>query len=97
MFNKLSTITLGGLLTSTFTAVGNARIVNNCNFDITTWSVGGSISSPNTISSGNLYEKEFVRDPSSGGKTLKTTLDHDGLYTGDSQTNFAYNLNGSTV
>lgn len=80
------------------TLAGNARIVNNCPCQVTIWSVGSTVSGPWTLAtSGGTYSEPFVKDPVSGGKSLKITLEPDGLYTGKAQTNFAYNLDGTNV
>src|SRR5207248_3219131 len=83
---------------SAVSAVGLARVVNSCNFPVTLWSVGGSITGPFTVSAnGGLYSEPFVHDPQSGGKTIKITLEPDGLFNGSPQTDFAYNLDGAQV
>jgi Blastomyces yeast-phase-specific protein len=79
-------------------AIGSARIVNNCDCPVTVWSVGGSIAGPWTLAaSGGSYSEPFVKDPVSGGKALKVTKDPNGLYNGDPETIFAYNLDGGNV
>ncbi|KAF2431398.1 hypothetical protein EJ08DRAFT_659992 [Tothia fuscella] len=91
----LVTLTIAAPLVS---AIGNARVVNKCPFQVTLWSVGGSVSSPyNIAASGGTYSEPFVRDPQTGGKALKLTIQPDGLYTGKPQTVFAYNLDGGQV
>lgn len=77
--------------------VGKARVINKCDFDVTVWSVGGDIDGPYTLDSNDGYSETFVKDPVSGGKALKVTRDPDGLYTGDAQTIFAYNLDGDNI
>jgi hypothetical protein len=79
-------------------AVGSARVINNCDFEVTLWSVGGSISDPSTLASnGGSYSEQFVVDPSSGGKALKITRESDGLFTSKPQTDFAYSLSGDRI
>ncbi|KAF4817110.1 Antigenic thaumatin-like protein [Colletotrichum siamense] len=79
-------------------ALGRAVVVNRCPTEVTLWSVGGSVSAANTLSpNGGSYGETFVRDATTGGKSLKVTNARDGLYTGAAQLNFAYNLDGSQV
>jgi hypothetical protein len=78
-------------------AVGKARVVNNCANDLTLWSVGSDVSAPVTLAPQGTYAETFVKDPKTGGKSLKITLSSDGLYTGAAQTNFAYSLDGATI
>lgn len=78
-------------------AVGKARVVNNCPGNLTLWSVGSEVSAPVTLASKGSYAETFVKDPKTGGKSLKITLSPDGLYTGAPQTNFAYSLDGETI
>lgn len=98
MFSKLSIIALATSLATGVTAIGSARVVNNCPFEVTVWSVGSTASDPTTLAaSGGKYSEQFVVDKKSGGRTLKITRDADGLYTGKPQTNYAYNLDNSRV
>jgi Bys1 family protein len=79
-------------------AVGRARVVNNCDTEVTLWSVGSAVSNPVTLTSkGGKYSEEFKKDPKTGGKAIKVTRARDGLYTGAPQTNFAYNLDGAKI
>ncbi|KAJ5151047.1 uncharacterized protein N7482_010299 [Penicillium canariense] len=78
-------------------AVGNAKVVNKCNFPVYLWSVGGSVSAQNTINSGATYSEVLHHDPASGGIALKLTTVENGLYNGSPQTNFAYTLDGQQV
>ncbi|KAH7309051.1 hypothetical protein B0I35DRAFT_482792 [Stachybotrys elegans] len=79
-------------------ALGKARVVNNCNFDATAWSVDSKIKGPYTLKAkGGKYEETFHRDPVTGGIAIKLTRDPNGLYTGAPQLNFAYSLDGSQV
>ncbi|EQK98334.1 hypothetical protein G6O67_004192 [Ophiocordyceps sinensis] len=79
-------------------AVGSARVVNNCPFAVTAWSVGSAVSPANRINGGGgTYSETFARDPKTGGRAIKMTLQPDGLTTGKPQTVFAYNLDGNTV
>ena len=97
MFKPL--IALTSLTLAPFAAaVGSARVTNNCNFAVTLWSVGGSISQGYTLAPrGGTYSEPFVVDPKSGGKALKITVDPNGLFTGKPETIFAYNLSGNLV
>ncbi|KAJ5220607.1 uncharacterized protein N7469_009494 [Penicillium citrinum] len=63
-------------------AVGNAKVVNKCNFPVYLWSVGGS-----------FYTMTLLR----GGIAIKITTVQNGLYNGSPQTNFAYTLDGQNV
>ncbi|KAH7369303.1 Bys1 family protein [Plectosphaerella cucumerina] len=79
-------------------AVGRARVVNNCDTEVTLWSVGSAVSNPVTLTAkGGKYSEEFKKDPKTGGKAIKITRARDGLYTGAPQTNFAYNLDGANI
>lgn len=78
--------------------VGQARVLNNCTFPVTLWSVGSAISDPYTLgANGGSYAETFTRDPRTGGRALKVTKEPDGLYTGKPQTIFAYNLDGDQI
>ena len=79
-------------------ALGKARVVNNCNFQATVWSVDSKINGPYTLKAkGGKYEETFHRDPVTGGIALKVTRDPNGLYNGAPQLNYAYSLDGSQV
>jgi hypothetical protein len=79
-------------------AVGSANVVNYCGFDVTLWSVGGSISPASTLAAnGGTYSEQFRVDPQSGGIAIKLTLAPDGLFTSAPQTIFAYSLDGAQV
>lgn len=83
--------------TATF-ALGQAKVINNCNFDVSVWSVGSNIDGPWRLTKGGgTYAETFVRDAVTGGKALKVTIPEDGLFTGAPQTNFAYNLDGTQI
>lgn len=79
------------------TSLGNARVVNNCPFEVTTWSVGSRVSGPFTLQTGGTYSEPFASDPKTGGRALKTTRERDGLYAGKPQTIFAYSLRDNAV
>jgi hypothetical protein len=94
----LSLATLALAAASSVSAVGKAKVVNNCDFDVSTWSVGSSIAGPYRLGAhGGFYSEQFVRDPVTGGKALKVTIANDGLYTGAAQTNFAYSLDNDKI
>ncbi|CAI4213889.1 unnamed protein product [Parascedosporium putredinis] len=79
-------------------AVGSAHVVNQCDEDVSVWSVGGEVAGPWRLkANGGSYSEEFSRDAVTGGRSLKVTIPEDGLWTGAPQTNFAYNLDGSQV
>lgn len=78
-------------------AVGNAVVVNKCNFPVYLWSVGGSVSQEYTVASGGTYSEVLHHDPASGGIAIKLTTVEGGLYNGSPQTNFAYTLDGAQV
>ncbi|PHH76527.1 hypothetical protein CDD82_3951 [Ophiocordyceps australis] len=95
---KLTIFTVATALAGFSEAVGNARVVNNCPFQVTLWSVGGSISNPHTLPArGGTYSEQFTVDPQSGGRALKITREPDGLFTSKPQTDFAYSLSGALV
>lgn len=95
------TLTFTALLlaaANSVSAVGKAKIVNNCDFGVTAWSVGSNIDGPYALGAhGGFYAEQFVKDPQTGGKALKVTIPADGLYTGAPQTNFAYSLDGANI
>ncbi|KAL4882231.1 hypothetical protein BJY04DRAFT_187440 [Aspergillus karnatakaensis] len=95
-FTNLAAFTVAAL-TPLATAVGNARVHNNCPATVYLWSVGGSVSQVHTIKSGETFSEQFHRDPTSGGISLKITRQADGLYNGSPQLNFAYTLDPSQV
>jgi hypothetical protein len=98
MFKQLSILALASSLATTVTAVGNARVVNHCDFEVTLWSVGSQISNAHTLHAhGGRYGEQFSRDPKTGGRALKVTRERDGLYTGKAQTIFAYTLDPDRV
>jgi hypothetical protein len=95
---KLSTVLAALPLVAPALAVGKARIVNSCTFPVSVWSVGSQISGPSTIGAkGGVYTETFTRDPATGGRALKITLQPDGLYNGSPQTIFSYTLDGDKV
>jgi hypothetical protein len=96
---SLLTILAAGLsVLPAATALGRAYVRNNCNFDVSVWSVGSSISGPYRLGkNGGFYAETFAKDPVTGGKALKVTIPADGLFTGAPQTIFAYNLDGDKV
>ncbi|KAL2152136.1 hypothetical protein VTH82DRAFT_5320 [Thermothelomyces myriococcoides] len=97
MLAKLSVLALAAAAPLA-AAVGNARVVNKCNFDVHLWAVGGGIDGPHKLAkNGGKYSEPFQKDPVSGGRALKITIDEDGLYNGDPQTIYAYNLDGPTI
>lgn len=77
--------------------IGYARVVNRCEHPVYLWSVGSSVGPRQTIKPGGRYSELLHKDPISGGVALKVTTTKNGLYDGSPQTNFAYNLDGSTV
>jgi hypothetical protein len=98
MLSSVLTLVVMAAATPFASAVGLARVVNQCPCSVTLWSVGATISDPYTLAAyGGSYAEQFVRDPKSGGKALKVTLESDGLYTGKPQTIFAYNLDGGQL
>ena len=79
-------------------AAGYARVENKCDFPVTLWSVGSEVDGPTTLKAGDgLYGEKFRRDPVTGGIAIKITRDPDGLYTGDPQLIYSYNLEGTKV
>ncbi|KAF3392740.1 Antigenic thaumatin-like protein [Penicillium rolfsii] len=90
-------IAIAAALAPLASAVGNARVVNQCGFPVYVWSVGGSVSQQNTVASGGTYSEVLHHDPASGGIAIKLTTVANGLYNGSPQTNFAYTLDGQQV
>ncbi|KAM0450580.1 hypothetical protein ACHAO4_006563 [Trichoderma viride] len=78
-------------------ALGKARVVNKCPYSVTLWSVGSAISAPTTLAQGGSYGETFSRDPVTGGRAIKVTIQSDGLYTGKPETIFALNLQDNTI
>jgi hypothetical protein len=96
MLTKLTLLALA-TITPLASALGIARVVNNCDETVHVWSVGSQITGPYALSKGGFYGEEFRKDPVTGGKALKVTRNADGLYTGAPQTIFAYNLDGDNI
>jgi hypothetical protein len=96
MLTKLTLFALA-TITPLASALGIARVVNNCDETVHVWSVGSQITGPYALSKGGFYGEEFRKDPVTGGKALKVTRNADGLYTGAPQTIFAYNLDGDNI
>lgn len=98
MIAKTASIGLLALLAPLASAVGKARVVNECQFEVTLWSVDSKISGPHTLDAdGGSYSETFHRDATTGGIAIKITQDPDGLFTGAPQLNFAYSLDGSRI
>lgn len=100
LINMMLKTTLGllALTAPLVSAVGKARVINKCDFEATLWSVDSDIDGPHHLNpKGGSYAEEFHRDPSTGGIAIKITREPDGLYAGDPQLVFAYNLDGSRV
>jgi Blastomyces yeast-phase-specific protein len=98
MLIKPPAIGLLALLAPLVTAVGKARVMNDCPFNITLWSVDSQIHGPVTIQPrGGRYKEPFRHDPKTGGVAIKITREADGLFTGAPQLNFAYTLDGDKV
>ncbi|KAM3452255.1 hypothetical protein MY3296_004693 [Beauveria thailandica] len=96
MLKQLTLVAIAGLATAT--GPGKAKVVNNCNFEVTLWSVGSEISPPHTLAGhGGRYSETYTRDPKTGGRALKITRERDGLYTGKAQTVFAYTLDPNII
>ncbi|ROT37108.1 hypothetical protein SODALDRAFT_188305 [Sodiomyces alkalinus F11] len=86
------------IATPLVTATGNATVINECDFEVTLWSVGSQINGPHQLEAeGGSYSEKFVVDALTGGKALKVTRNRDGLYTGEPQTIYAYSLDGDNV
>jgi len=96
MLAKLSALALAASA-PLVSALGTARVINKCDFDVNVWAVGSQISGPYTLHKGGFYGEQFSKDPVTGGRALKITKNADGLYTGAPQTIFAYNLDGANV
>jgi Blastomyces yeast-phase-specific protein len=93
-----SLLAVASLAFAPLAIAGSARVTNNCDSEVTVWSVGGSIAGPWTLAAnGGTYSEAFEKDPQSGGKAIKITKDPNGLYDGAPQTTFAYNLDGGNV
>lgn len=93
MFKQLSILAVAAAgFATTAAAEGYAKVSNQCDFDVTVWSVGKDVSNGHTLAKGESYSEPFAVDPKTGGRTLKITRDRDGLYTGKPQTNYAYSL-----
>lgn len=91
MFKQLTIAAIAALAT-TASAEGFAKVNNQCDFEVTLWSVGKDVSLGKTLQKGDVYAEPFTVDPKTGGRTLKVTRDRDGLWNGKPQTNFAYSL-----
>ncbi|KAL4805034.1 hypothetical protein BDV18DRAFT_141791 [Aspergillus unguis] len=95
-FTTITALTLTAL-TPLVSAVGNAKVHNNCPDPVYVWSVGGSVSEAHKVESGSTYSEQFYRDPSSGGVSLKVARTANGLYDGSPQLNYAYTLDPTQV
>ncbi|KAL6874560.1 hypothetical protein HDV57DRAFT_235560 [Trichoderma longibrachiatum] len=95
-FTTAAVLAIAALVESA-SALGKARVVNKCPFSVTLWSVGSAVSAPTTLAQGGSYGETFSRDPVTGGRAIKVTVQPDGLYTGKPQTIFATNLDGNTI
>ncbi|KAK4099598.1 hypothetical protein N658DRAFT_487603 [Parathielavia hyrcaniae] len=98
MLAKISILTLAAAAPLA-SALGKARVVNNCDETVHLWSVGSQVAGPYALSpqGSGYYAEEFRKDPVTGGMALKVTRAADGLYTGAPQTVFAYNLDGDKI
>lgn len=91
-------LALAAATTPLVSAAGYARVVNQCDKDVTLWSVGSEIDGPHTIDAkGGVYGEKFHKDPVTGGIALKITQEPDGLYTGAPQLIYSYSLEGNQV
>lgn len=98
MFSNVAILATAAALVGSVSAVGSARVQNNCGYEVTLWSVGSEISNAFTIpAGGNAYAEPFTRDAKTGGRTIKVTRERDGLFTQKPQTNFAYSLDGAAI
>ncbi|KAK5999126.1 Antigenic thaumatin-like protein [Cladobotryum mycophilum] len=98
LFTKASILALAATLVESTTTLGKARVVNNCDFAVTAWSVGSDVGPATTLSAhGGAYAETFSRDPKTGGRAIKITVQPDGLYTGKAQTIFAQSLQDNAV
>ena len=101
MYNSILSLTalaLAAVSTVTAADVGQARVVNNCDFGVSLWAVGTNIDGPYKLGPhGGSYAETFAHDDKTGGRALKITIPDDGLWTGAPQTDFAYNLAGDKV
>ncbi|PHH89804.1 hypothetical protein CDD83_5236 [Cordyceps sp. RAO-2017] len=98
MFNKTSILAVGAALVNLASAIGHAKITNSCAFNVTAWSVGSNTAGPYLLTAdGGTYDEVLTKDPTTGGRSLKITLEEDGLYNGKAQTNYAYTLDGDKV
>ncbi|RDW92851.1 putative BYS1 domain protein [Aspergillus mulundensis] len=95
-FTSLAALTLGALAPLA-SAVGNAKVHNNCAAPFYIWSVGSSVSAVHKINPGETFSEQFHRDATTGGIALKITRQSNGLYNGSPQLNFAYTLDPSQV
>lgn len=77
--------------------LGQAVVVNHCNFPIYIWSVGSTIQPQETIWPYGRFSEIYRHDKESGGIALKISTVHDGLYSSSPMTIFAYNLADGSV
>jgi hypothetical protein len=99
MLNPLTTIAAVLLAAAPLaSALGRAKVVNNCPFAVSTWSVGRDVSGPYRLTAGGgFYAETYSKDPVTGGRVFKVTIPPDGLWTGAPQTNFAWNLDNDKI
>ncbi|RCI12971.1 hypothetical protein L249_0482 [Ophiocordyceps polyrhachis-furcata BCC 54312] len=94
---KVLDIVLLGALSSVASAIGNARIVNNCPFPVTITPVGNGQEFPSqTLARGSSYGEPFTTDSRSTGRDLKVTVSP-GTPANSPHTVFGYTLAGSTI
>ncbi|TWU75114.1 hypothetical protein ED733_001645 [Metarhizium rileyi] len=97
MFGQAKALTLAFALYQTASAVGKAVVQNKCDFPVNVWSVGSEVSPANTLQSDQSFSETFAWDPKTGGRALKITREVNGLFTGQPQTIFAYNLKDGAI
>ncbi|KAF2027329.1 hypothetical protein EK21DRAFT_91623 [Setomelanomma holmii] len=84
--------------TTSASAVGNALVLNSSNSTIYAWSVGSDVSPRQTIGpGGGLWYEPLHQDEKTGGIAIKITEGPEGLYNGEPQQVFSYNLDGDKV
>jgi hypothetical protein len=102
MYTKTLNLLLLSLTAPLVSAVGYARVINNCDFFTFVWGDTRNVSLPNIISSTSNWDEKMSNDLLSGGRTLKIRLEAREVGEmksdiGRPQTNFAYFLDGDKV
>jgi hypothetical protein len=85
------------LLAPLTTAVGTARVINNCNFSVFLWSMGDNADGPYQLDNTGTYSEPYGVKSDGSGKALALSLTNDGIFTSQPTLTFAYALTNGQV